>query len=213
MLCCDDHPSEQTSTRLYDDTSSSCTRCNYWLWLDFRTSASLILAMEQTGRFHLISVSSPHNWRKQHGPSSLQWVGHMLGCRLFSLALSPPLIWKDLPSCQLCAWLFAHCFHHSHAWRTSVFVMLTGIYLQVCIILALSWAVMIHRGMAPRFFGWGWYQQYRPLSSSNYSSFAQLSDPQELERMHSWRYDGLQTIRPQIKHCSRVWDDCIISHM
>ena len=42
------------------------------------------------------------------------------------------------------------------------------------------------------------------LSSSDYSSFAQLSDPQELERMHYWRYDGLQTIRPQIKHCSRV---------
>ena len=44
----------------------------------------------------------------------------------------------------------AHRFHHSHAWRASVFVMLTRISLQVCIISALSWVVRIQRGTALR---------------------------------------------------------------
>ena len=81
--------------------------------------------------------------------------------------------------------------------------MLTGISLQVCII------YLCHELLgysAERLLGSSVEAgtNNTALSSSNYSSFAQLSDPQELERIHYWRYGGLQTIRPQKKHCIRV---------
>ena len=86
-----------------------------------------------SSRFHLTSVSSPQNWRRQHSPSSLQCVSRLLCCRLLSLpmqcwlvAQSRSLIWKDLPSSRSHAWLCEHHFHPFHAWRASVFVVLTG---------------------------------------------------------------------------------------
>ena len=119
--------------------------------------------MGQRSRFHLISVSSPQNWQKQHCPCSLQWVRPLLCCRFFHCRCNVntwfsrvPLFERIYPDLNRMHGFVHIVFILLHSWCASVFVMLTGSIMHTLHFTAglqdvhLSWAVRFQLWTAPR---------------------------------------------------------------